>query len=752
MQLRQAPPDGYSLTSNRPTREKHVLEASGKWRAARALAAGASVVLLYLCMSSHALAANTFVNEVTGSDSNACTSASAPCATVGAGITKAGTTDTVTVAPGTYLDPATLGGSQSLVASGTTANTTLGTLYINGTGTVSGFTIKGNALYTSAAVQFGAAGTLTGNVVDPVEAVGRAVSIEPGSGSPTVSGNVITDDGSGSETAIFVNTDGSPSIQGNTISGFATGIDEGRGSATIRGNDISGIHNASTNGVAINLSFAGTSSVVPLIAGNHLHSPVPAGTSSSPRGVFSDVSGTTGQLFGATLRHNVIDGFGVAVHAGNTSPTSFTMDGDLVTGSYSGINAVAESSGTGRGAITATNVTLAGNETDISVLQTNLTLRSSIVEDAIFAYSTAACTITTSRGPTLTGGGNGCTGFQTTAGPGFADAAAGNYHLASSSAMIDAGDNSLTHAESVDIDGDPRKVPKLCGGTALPDIGADEYSPDCTPPETTITSGPAEGSSAVGASSFSFSSNEAGSSFVCSLDGVPFTSCTSPTTYGGLALGPHAFRVRATDSSGNNDPTPAVRNWTIRNPGLTVVKSGAGAGTVTSSPAGISCGDACTAELAPGPISLSAAPSAGSEFTGWSGGGCSGTGTCQVTLGADTTVTATFAIAEVPPTPPSSDFSLGKVTLNRKKGTAGIQVLTPGPGQLKLSGKRIKTVQRPAVEGANTITVALLGKARRALLKSGKATAKVTVTFTPTGGTAASETKSVGLRFRKHRR
>jgi len=32
----------------------------------------------------------------------------------------------------------------------------------------------------------------------------------------------------------------------------------------------------------------------------------------------------------------------------------------------------------------------------------------------------------------------------------------------------------------------------------------------------------------------------------------------------------------------------------------------------------------------------------GSVFVGWSGGGCSGTGQCQVTLGANTTVTATF--------------------------------------------------------------------------------------------------------------
>jgi len=35
--------------------------------------------------------------------------------------------------------------------------------------------------------------------------------------------------------------------------------------------------------------------------------------------------------------------------------------------------------------------------------------------------------------------------------------------------------------------------------------------------------------------------------------------------------------------------------------------------------------------------------SSGSIFTGWSGGGCSGTGTCVVNLTDNTSVTATFA-------------------------------------------------------------------------------------------------------------
>jgi hypothetical protein len=76
---------------------------------------------------------------------------------------------------------------------------------------------------------------------------------------------------------------------------------------------------------------------------------------------------------------------------------------------------------------------------------------------------------------------------------------------------------------------------------------------------------------------------------------------------------------------------------------LAVSKSGTGAGTVTSAPAGITCGATCTAPFVSGTIvTLTASPSVGSTFIGWSGGGCSGTGTCMVTLSAATTVNAQF--------------------------------------------------------------------------------------------------------------
>jgi CSLREA domain-containing protein len=84
---------------------------------------------------------------------------------------------------------------------------------------------------------------------------------------------------------------------------------------------------------------------------------------------------------------------------------------------------------------------------------------------------------------------------------------------------------------------------------------------------------------------------------------------------------------------------------------LTVSKAGAGAGTVTSAPAGIDCGSACSASFAGTVVTLTANAASGSSFGGWSGA-CSGTSTCKVTLTAARAVTATFVVGAPPPLPP----------------------------------------------------------------------------------------------------
>src|SRR5262249_50097494 len=63
---------------------------------------------------------------------------------------------------------------------------------------------------------------------------------------------------------------------------------------------------------------------------------------------------------------------------------------------------------------------------------------------------------------------------------------------------------------------------------------------------------------------FGYASNEAGSSFECSLDGAPFSACDpAGISYTGLANGPHTFRVRAIDAVHNVDQSPAAYTFSV---------------------------------------------------------------------------------------------------------------------------------------------------------------------------------------------
>ena len=65
------------------------------------------------------------------------------------------------------------------------------------------------------------------------------------------------------------------------------------------------------------------------------------------------------------------------------------------------------------------------------------------------------------------------------------------------------------------------------------------------------------------AARFAFTSNEAGSSFQCSLDHSKFEPCKSPKKYRPARPGTHLFRVRAIDRAGNVDPTPVRRRFEV---------------------------------------------------------------------------------------------------------------------------------------------------------------------------------------------
>lgn len=105
---------------------------------------------------------------------------------------------------------------------------------------------------------------------------------------------------------------------------------------------------------------------------------------------------------------------------------------------------------------------------------------------------------------------------------------------------------------------------------------------DTTPPDTTITSGPASADNSP-ATMFAFVGVPASdtASFKCSLDGAAFAACVSPDMVS-VADGAHTFDVEAIDAAGNVDPSPAHWAWTVDTSTLdTMILSGPLPGTST---------------------------------------------------------------------------------------------------------------------------------------------------------------------------
>jgi hypothetical protein len=115
---------------------------------------------------------------------------------------------------------------------------------------------------------------------------------------------------------------------------------------------------------------------------------------------------------------------------------------------------------------------------------------------------------------------------------------------------------------------------------------------------------------------------------------------------------------------------------------LTVKKQG-GEGTVISAPAGISCATACSeqsAKFAEGElVTLTATAAEGFSFAGWSGSGCSGSGTCKVTMSEAKSVTAEFKPKEALPLHTLTVFVTGNGSVSADKGTISGCTSSGGP-------------------------------------------------------------------------
>jgi outer membrane protein OmpA-like peptidoglycan-associated protein len=81
-------------------------------------------------------------------------------------------------------------------------------------------------------------------------------------------------------------------------------------------------------------------------------------------------------------------------------------------------------------------------------------------------------------------------------------------------------------------------------------------------PDTWIVSGPPRETEATDAT-FDFSASKPNVTYECSVDGGEFKDCLATSTFADLSEGDHTLEVRARDSAGNVDPTPAATIWTV---------------------------------------------------------------------------------------------------------------------------------------------------------------------------------------------
>jgi len=109
--------------------------------------------------------------------------------------------------------------------------------------------------------------------------------------------------------------------------------------------------------------------------------------------------------------------------------------------------------------------------------------------------------------------------------------------------------------------------------------------------------------------------------------------------------------------------------------------------------------------------------------------------------GVDSCDTATESVTAVAP------LSLGRVTLDKHRGTATLSGSTLRSGALQLSGSQIKPLSTSTANFASSgLTVKATGKAATTLAAKGSVKVTAVVSLTPTGGTKYTTSKAITLK------
>ncbi len=254
-------------------------------------------------------------------------------------------------------------------------------------------------------------------------------------------------------------------------------------------------------------------------------------------------------------------------------------------------------------------------------------------------------------------------------------------------------------------------------------------------PIPTIDEAPANPTTATTAA-FTFSDSVSGGSFVCSLDGAAYSTCTNPASYSPLALGSHTFAVEVEDGSGMLS-APATWSWTVATSIALAQGAAQDFGTVpvgqTSITIPLSYTFTSNATLG-APVALTeGAPNLDFAITG---GSCvSG---ASFAANASCTINVTF-------TPPAPGLRRGAILLTSNTGAtvaelyvhgvgSGPQVLllsaaSYSPGSETAIGGGFSQPEGVAVDGAGNVYVANYAAKTAVKIPAGCASASCTVTL-----------------------
>lgn len=92
---------------------------------------------------------------------------------------------------------------------------------------------------------------------------------------------------------------------------------------------------------------------------------------------------------------------------------------------------------------------------------------------------------------------------------------------------------------------------------------------------------------------------------------------------------------------------------------------------------------------------------------------------------------------------PTNTFSLGRITRNKKRGTATLEATLPNPGNLTVGG-----IAQAVSAGTVKLPIRAKGKKKRKLNETGKVKLNLAITYTPTGGVPSTTSTQVKLRKR----